>query len=315
MFYDKRYFRFVLDSTALDDCKSVRDAFRKGFELYFKHINALQNIEVYNLKQFRFVQVRGGSDLQFNLSFKGKFKYAVSVDVEQKVFSSYDVPLSDKVVEDVNQGHYVDLVQLVLNDFSDSVLGYQNLVILNDLLKGFKPQGSPYLVQFCLNERTKDRFVSTLREDLLEWCVVSDYLQSLSSVFPSDGSSLKEFIRKEFYVGFDVLTEALRGQKVSWAEYLAGRPPTGVTYNPLRLLGALALELDWNTDKRCKFLYLINDDDIVTLYQRDDNSYHETLRFHKETGELSDISSEYVLVFNTETHSLEKVIGNLDESA
>ena len=84
------------------------------------------------------------------------------------------------------------------NDFSDSVLGYQNLVILNDLLKEFKPQGSPYLVQFCLNERTKDRFVSTLREDLLEWCVVSDYLQSLSSVFPSDGSSLKEFIRKEF---------------------------------------------------------------------------------------------------------------------
>ena len=182
-------------------------------------------------------------------------------------------------------------------------------------MKEFKPQGSPYLVQFCLNERTKDRFVSTLREDLLEWCVVSDYLQSLSSVFPSDGSSLKEFIRKEFYVGFDVLTEALRGQKVSWSEYLAGRPPTGVTYNPLRLLGALALELDWNTDKRCKFLYLINDDDIVTLYQRDDNSYHETLRFHKETGELSDISSEYVLVFNTETHSLEKVIGNLDESA
>ena len=35
MFYDKRYFRFVLDSTSLDDCKSVRDAFESRRRLDF----------------------------------------------------------------------------------------------------------------------------------------------------------------------------------------------------------------------------------------------------------------------------------------
>ena len=315
MFFDRNYFKFMLDTSSLEGCSNVRDAFRKGFELYFNHLNALQDVTTYTLKQFRFIQVRGGSELQFNLSFRGGFNYSVSVDVLAKSFSSLEVPLSEHLVESAKRGDYVELVQLSLNDFSNSVLGYHNLVVLNDLLREYKPQGSPYLVQFSLNEKTKDRFVSSLKEDLVEWCVTLDYPQSLPTTFPSDVDSLKEFIRKEFYVGFDALTEVLRGQYVSWSEYLAGRPPTGVTYNPMRLLGALALELDWTTDKRCKFVYVIGVDDIITVYQRLETGYGEVLRYHKETGELFDLDESYTLVYNSDTRKVEKVVGVEDESA
>ena len=122
-------------------------------------------------------------------------------------------------------------------------------------------------------------------------------------------------IRKNFYKGFDALSEALRGQLTLWSEYLAGRPPTGVTYNPMRLVSALALELEEMVDKRCRFLYSESESGEITLYQREDEHYVEVLRFDKETGELSIVDKSYILGFNSSEQKMKRIEVVVDESA
>lgn len=315
MFYDKNYFRVYLVPDALDGCKDLRSACRKGFDIYFKILNTLQNVEVYSTKQLRFVKSRQVGERQFSVSFKGAFPYVISTDLEKRTTSVSDLPLSDEILQATSEGNYVPLVQLFLNAFSEMVLAYHNLDVLNTLLERYRPVGSPYTVRFSLNEKVKDRFVSDLREDFIEWCVIADYPQTFQSSFPTDVDALKEFVRKEFYVGFDVLTEVLRGQSTKWSDYLAGRPPTGVTYNPMRLVSALALELEPETDQRCKFLYTLADEDTVVLYKRDENlnGYREILVFDRETGALSDPDKTYILSYNSDTKSMVKVSESVGE--
>lgn len=314
MFYEKNDFKIMLGSNALEGCTDLRSACRRGFDLYFKGINELQSVETYSLKQLRFVKSRQ-SDNQFGISFKGAFTFSLSVDIENGTMTVSPFLLSDKVLTEVKEGNYVYLVQVLLNAFSDKVLAYHNLDLLNVMLEKYKPLGSPYTVQFSLNSRAKDRFVSQFSEDLIEWCVLDDYPQTLQNVLPRDLDSLKEFIRKNFYKGFDALSEALRGQSTLWSDYLAGRPPTGVTYNPMRLIGALALELEETVEKRCRFLYKEDESGEITLYQRDGEVYEEVLRFDKETGELGIVDGSYVLAFNSEEQKMEKIEVILDESA
>lgn len=314
MFYEKNDFKIMLGSKALDGCTDLRSACRRGFDLYFKGLNELQSVETYSLKQLRFVKSRQ-SDNQFGISFKGAFTFSLSVDIENGTMTVSPFLLSDKVLTEVKEGNYVYLVQMLLNAFADKVLAYHNLDLLNVMLEKYKPLGSPYTVQFSLNSRAKDRFVSQFNEDLIEWCVLDDYPQTLQNVLPRDLDSLKEFIRKNFYNGFDALSEALRGQSTLWSDYLAGRPPTGVTYNPMRLVGALALELEETVEKRCRFLYKEDESGEITLYQRDGEVYEEVLRFDKETGELGIVDGSYVLAFNSEEQKMEKIEVILDESA
>ena len=314
MFYEKNDFKIMLGSKALDGCTDLRSACRRGFDLYFKGLNELQSVETYSLKQLRFVKSRQ-SDNQFGISFKGAFTFSLSVDIENGTMTVSPFLLSDKVLTEVKEGNYVYLVQVLLNAFADKVLAYHNLDLLNVMLEKYKPLGSPYTVQFSLNSRAKDRFVSQFSEDLIEWCVLDDYPQTLQNVLPRDLDSLKEFIRKNFYNGFDALSEALRGQSTLWSDYLAGRPPTGVTYNPIRLVGALALELEETVEKRCRFLYKEDESGEITLYQRDGEVYEEVLRFDKETGELGIVDGSYVLAFNSEEQKMEKIEVILDESA
>ena len=314
MFYEKNDFKIMLGSKALAGCTDLRSACRRGFDLYFKGLNELQSVETYSLTQLRFVKSRQ-SDNQFGISFKGAFTFSLSVDIENGTMTVSPFLLSDKVLTEVKEGNYVYLVQVLLNAFADKVLAYHNLDLLNVMLEKYKPLGSPYTVQFSLNSRAKDRFVSQFSEDLIEWCVLDDYPQTLQNVLPRDLDSLKEFIRKNFYNGFDALSEALRGQSTLWSDYLAGRPPTGVTYNPMRLVGALALELEETVEKRCRFLYKEDESGEITLYQRDGEVYEEVLRFDKETGELGIVDGSYVLTFNSEEQKMEKIEVILDESA
>ena len=314
MFYEKNDFKIMLGSKALAGCTDLRSACRRGFDLYFKGLNELQSVETYSLKQLRFVKSRQ-SDNQFGISFKGAFTFSLSVDIENGTMTVSPFLLSDKVLTEVKEGNYVYLVQVLLNAFADKVLAYHNLDLLNVMLEKYKPLGSPYTVQFSLNSRAKDRFVSQFSEDLIEWCVLDDYPQTLQNVLPRDLDSLKEFIRKNFYNGFDALSEALRGQSTLWSDYLAGRPPTGVTYKPRRLVGALALELEETVEKRCRFLYKEDESGEITLYQRDGEVYEEVLRFDKETGELGIVDGSYVLAFNSEEQKMEKIEVILDESA
>ena len=314
MFYEKNDFKIMLGSKALAGCTDLRSACRRGFDLYFKGLNELQSVETYSLKQLRFVKSRQ-SDNQFGISFKGAFTFSLSVDIENGTMTVSPFLLSDKVLTEVKEGNYVYLVQVLLNAFADKVLAYHNLDLLNVMLEKYKPLGSPYTVQFSLNSRAKDRFVSQFSEDLIEWCVLDDYPQTLQNVLPRDLDSLKEFIRKNFYNGFDALSEALRGQSTLWSDYLAGRPSTGVTYNPMRLVGALALELEETVEKRCRFLYKEDESGEITLYQRDGEVYEEVLRFDKETGELGIVDGSYVLAFNSEEQKMEKIEVILDESA
>ena len=314
MFYEKNDFKIMLGSNALEGCNNLRSACRLGFDLYFKGLNQLQSVETYSLKQLRFVKSRQ-SDNQFGISFKGAFTFSLSVDIENGTMTVSPFLLSDKVLAEVKEGKYISLVQLLLNAFADKVLAYHNLDLLNVMLEKYKPLGSPYTVRFSLNSRAKDRFVSQFSENLIAWCVLDEYPQTLQNALPRDLDSLKEFIRKNFYKGFDALSEALRGQSTLWSEYLAGRPPTGVTYNPMRLVGALALELEEMVDKRCRFLYSESESGEITLYQRDGEVYEEVLRFDKETGQLGIVDESYVLTFNSEEQKMEKIEVVLDESA
>ena len=304
----------MLGSNALEGCTDLRSACRKGFDLYFKGLNELQSVEIYSLKQLRFVKSRQ-SDNQFGISFKGAFPFSLSVDIEKGTLTVSPFLLSDKVLTEVKEGNYVSLVQLLLNAFADKVLAYHNLDLLNVILEKYKPLGSPYTVQFSLNSRAKDRFVSQFSEDLIEWCVLDEYPQTLQNALPRDLDSLKEFIRKNFYKGFDALSEALRGQSTLWSDYLAGRPPTGVTYNPMRLVGALALELEETVDKRCRFLYSESEIGEITLYQRDGEVYEEVLRFDKETGQLGILDKSYTLGFDSTEQKMKRIEVVLDESA
>ena len=314
MFYEKNDFKIMLASDALDGCTDLRSACRRGFELYFKRLNEVQTVETYSLRQLRFVKSRQ-RDSQFGISFKGVFPFSFEVDLDNAKMTVNPFFLSDKILEEVKLEHYVPLVQLFLNAFAEKVLAYHNLDLLNILLEKYKPVGSPYTVRFSLNSKAKDRFVSNFSETLIEWCVLDEYSQTLQNALPRDLDSLKEFIRKNYYKGFDSLSEALRGQSTLWSDYLAGRPPTGVTYNPMRLVGALALELEENVEKRCRFLYKEDETGEVTLYQREGEHYVEVLRFHKETGQLGILDKSYILSFDSTEQKMKRVEVKLDESA
>ena len=314
MFYEKNDFKIMLGSNALEGCTDLRSACRRGFELYFQGLNTLQSVETYSLKQLRFVKSRQKEN-QFGISFKGAFLFSFEVDLEQATMTVNPFLLSDLVLSEVKEGNYVPLVQLFLNAFADKVLAYHNLDLLNVILEKYKPLGSPYTVRFVLNSKAKDRFVSRFSETLIEWCVLDEYPQKLQNVLPRDLESLKEFIRKNYYKGFDALTEALRGQHTLWSEYLAGRPPTGVTYNPMRLVGALALELEETVDKRCRFLYSESDSGEITLYQREGEVYVEVLRFDKETGQLGILDKSYNLGFDSSEQTMKRIEVTVDESA
>ena len=314
MFYEKNDFKIMLGSNALEGCTDLRSACRRGFDLYFKGLNQLQSVETYSLKQLRFVKSRQKEN-QFGISFKGAFTFSLSVDIENGTMTVSPFLLSDKVLADVKEGNYTPLVQLLLNVFADKVLAYHNLDLLNVILEKYKPLGSPYTVRFVLNSKAKDRFLSHFSETLIEWCVLDEYPQKLQNVLPRDLESLKEFIRKNYYKGFDALAEALRGQHTLWSEYLAGRPPTGVTYNPMRLVGALALELEETIDKRCRFLYSESDSGEITLYQREGEVYVEVLRFDKETGQLGILDKSYNLGFDSSEQTMKRIEVTVDESA
>lgn len=314
MFYEQNDFKVVLSPDALDGCSDMRSACRRGFEVYFQRLNELQAIEKYSLKQLRFVKSRQ-KDSQFGISFKGAFQFALAADIEKGTMTVNPFLLSDNVLEEIKQGNYLSLVQLFLNAFADKVLAYHNLELLNIILEKYKPVGSPYTVRFVLNSKAKDRFLSRFDENLIEWCVLDEYPQTLQNALPRDLDSLKEFIRKNFYKGFDALSEALRGQSTLWSEYLAGRPPTGVTYNPMRLISALALELEEMVDKRCRFLYSESESGEITLYQREGDVYVEVLRFDKETGELGILDKSYTLGFDSSEQKMKRIEVVVDESA
>lgn len=314
MFYEQNDFKVVLSPDALEGCSDLRSACRRGFEAYFQRLNELQTIEKYSLKQLRFVKSRQRGS-QFGISFKGAFQFALAADIEKGTMTVNPFLLSDNVLEDIKQGNYLSLVQFFLNAFADKVLAYHNLEVLNIILEKYKPVGSSYTVRFVLNSKAKDRFLSCFDENLVEWCVLDEYPQTLQNVLPRDLDSLKEFIRKNFYKGFDALSEALRGQLTLWSEYLAGRPPTGVTYNPMRLVSALALELEEMVDKRCRFLYSESESGEITLYQREGDVYVEVLRFDKETGELGILDKSYTLGFDSSEQKMKRIEVVVDESA
>lgn len=308
MFYGSEDLKVVLPVDSLNGCNTLRDALREGFLLYFTELERHYNL-VYRIRDLRFIADKGVGDLAYNISFKGQFPWSLKISLAEEVVS--DVPLSLSVLEAGQQGLYRDLVQLVLNQFSISVLAFEQVQILNMLLEKYKPQGSPYLVQFRLNYFAKDRFLSDFREDLVEWCVTDEFPRKLQNRFSRDLGQAKEFIRKEFYKGFNSVSEALRGQSTFWSEDLAGQPPTGVTFNPSRLLKALAISLNRETSMRCKFAYEIEDSGIVVLFKKTGEVYREVLRFDIETGDIEDCDTSYEL--QEVGKKLEQVV--LDESA
>jgi hypothetical protein len=308
MFYGSEDLKVVLPVDSLNGCNTLRDALREGFLLYFTELERHYNL-VYRIRDLRFIADKGVGDLAYNISFKGQFPWSLKISLAEEVVS--DIPLSLSVLEAGQQGLYRDLVQLVLNQFSISVLAFEQVQILNMLLEKYKPQGSPYLVQFRLNYFAKDRFLSDFREDLVEWCVTDEFPRKLQNRFSRDLGQAKEFIRKEFYKGFNSVSEALRGQSTLWSEDLAGQPPTGVTFNPSRLLKALAISLNRETSMRCKFAYEIEDSGIVVLFKKTGEVYREVLRFDIETGDIEDCDTSYEL--QEVGKKLEQVV--LDESA
>lgn len=308
MFYGSEDLKVVLPVDSLNGCNTLRDALREGFLLYFTELERHYNL-VYRIRDLRFIADKGVGDLAYNISFKGQFPWSLKISLAEEVVS--DIPLSLSVLEAGQQGLYRDLVQLVLNQFSISVLAFEQVQILNMLLEKYKPQGSPYLVQFRLNYFAKDRFLSDFREDLVEWCVTDEFPRKLQNRFSRDLGQAKEFIRKEFYKGFNSVSEALRGQSTLWSEDLAGQPPTGVTFNPSRLLKALAIPLNRETSMRCKFAYEIEDSGIVVLFKKTGEVYREVLRFDSETGDIEDCDTSYEL--QEVGKKLEQVV--LDESA
>lgn len=308
MFYGSEDLKVVLPVDSLNGCNTLRDALREGFLLYFTELERHYNL-VYRIRDLRFIADKGVGDLAYNISFKGQFPWSLKISLAEEVVS--DIPLSLSVLEAGQQGLYRDLVQLVLNQFSISVLAFEQVQILNMLLEKYKPQGSPYLVQFRLNYFAKDRFLSDFREDLVEWCVTDEFPRKLQNRFSRDLGQAKEFIRKEFYKGFNSVSEALRGQSTLWSEDLAGQPPTGVTFNPSRLLKALAIPLNRETSMRCKFAYEIEDSGIVVLFKKTGEVYREVLRFDIETGDIEDCDTSYEL--QEVGKKLEQVV--LDESA
>lgn len=308
MFYSSEDLKVVLPSDFLDGCSTLRDALREGFFLYFKELEKHYNL-VYRIRDLRFIADKGVGDLAYNISFKGQFPWSLKISLAEDVVS--DILLSSSVLESGKQGLYRDLVQLVLNQFSVSVLAFEQVQILNRLLEKYKPQGSPYLVQFRLNYFAKDRFLSDFREDLVEWCVTEEFPRKLQNCFSRDLSQTKEFIRKEFYKGFNSVSEALRGQSTLWSNDLAGQPPTGVTFNPTRLLKALTIPLNRETSMRCKFAYEVGDNGIVVLFKKTGEVYREVLRFDSETGDIEDCDTSYEL--REVGKKLEQVV--LDESA
>lgn len=308
MFYGSEDLKVVLPVDSLNGCNTLRDALREGFLLYFTELERHYNL-VYRIRDIRFIADKGVGDLAYNISFKGQFPWSLKISLAEEVVS--DIPLSLSVLEAGQQGLYRDLVQLVLNQFSISVLAFEQVQILNMLLEKYKPQGSPYLVQFRLNYFAKDRFLSDFREDLVEWCVTDEFPRKLQKRFSRDLGQAKEFIRKEFYKGFNSVSEALRGQSTLWSEDLAGQPPTGVTFNPSRLLKALAIPLNRETSMRCKFAYEIEDSGIVVLFKKTGEVYREVLRFDSETGDIEDCDTSYEL--QEVGKKLEQVV--LDESA
>lgn len=308
MFYSSEDLKVVLPSDFLDGCSTLRDALREGFFLYFKELEKHYNL-VYRIRDLRFIADKGVGDLAYNISFKGQFPWSLKISLAEGVVS--DIPLSSSVLESGKQGLYRDLIQLVLNQFSVSVLAFEQVQILNMLLEKYKPQGSSYLVQFRLNYFAKDRFLSDFREDLVEWCVTEEFPRKLQNYFSRDLSQTKEFIRKEFYKGFNSVSEALKGQSTFWSDDLAGQPPTGVTFNPTRLLKALAIPLNRETSMRCKFAYEVGDSGIVVLFKKTGEVYREVLRFDSETGDIEDCDMSYEL--REVSKKLEQVV--LDESA
>lgn len=308
MFYGSEDLKVVLPVDSLNGCNTLRDALREGFLLYFTELERHYNL-VYRIRDLRFIADKGVGDLAYNISFKGQFPWSLKISLAEEVVS--DIPLSLSVLEAGQQGLYRDLVQLVLNQFSISVLAFEQVQILNMLLEKYKPQGSPYLVQFRLNYFAKDRFLSDFREDLVEWCVTDEFPRKLQNRFSRDLGQAKEFIRKEFYKGFNSVSEALRGQSTLWSEDLAEQPPTGVTFNPSRLLKALAISLNRETSMRCKFAYEIEDSGIVVLFKKTGEVYREVLRFDIETGDIEDCDTSYEL--QEVGKKLEQVV--LDESA
>lgn len=308
MFYGSEDLKVVLPVESLNGCNTLRDALREGFLLYFTELERHYNL-VYRIRDLRFIADKGVGDLAYNISFKGQFPWSLKISLAEEVVS--DIPLSLSVLEAGQQGLYRDLVQLVLNQFSISVLAFEQVQILNMLLEKYKPQGSPYLVQFRLNYFAKDRFLSDFRENLVEWCVTDEFPRKLQNRFSRDLGQAKEFIRKEFYKGFNSVSEALRGQSTLWSEDLAGQPPTGVTFNPSRLLKALAISLNRETSMRCKFAYEIEDSGIVVLFKKTGEVYREVLRFDIETGDIEDCDTSYEL--QEVGKKLEQVV--LDESA
>lgn len=308
MFYGSEDLKVVLPVDSLNGCNTLRDALREGFLLYFTELERHYNL-VYRIRDLRFIADKGVGDLAYNISFKGQFPWSLKISLAEEVVS--DIPLSLSVLEAGQQGLYRDLVQLVLNQFSISVLAFEQVQILNMLLEKYKPQGSPYLVQFRLNYFAKDRFLSDFREDLVEWCVTDEFPRKLQNRFSRDLGQAKEFIRKEFYKGFNSVSEALRGQSTLWSEDLAGQPPTGVTFNPSRLLKALAIPLNRDTSMRCKFAYEMKDSGIVVLFKKVGDSYQEVLRFDSEAGDIEDCDTSYEL--QEFGKKLEQVV--LDESA
>ena len=276
MFYSSEDLKVVLSSDSLDGCSTLRDALREGFLLYFKELEKHYNL-VYHIRDLRFIADKGVGDLAYNISFKGQFPWSLKISLAGDVVS--DILLSSSVLDSGKQGLYRDLVQLILNQFSVSVLAFEQVQILNRLLEKYKPQGSPYLVQFRLNYFAKDRFLSDFREDLVEWCVTEEFPRKLQNCFSRDLSQTKEFIRKEFYKGFNSVSEALRGQSTLWSNDLAGQPPTGVTFNPNRLLRALAIPLNRGTSMRCKFAYEVGVSGIVVLFKKKGEVYREVLHF------------------------------------
>ena len=308
MFYGSEDLKVVLPVDSLNGCNTLRDALREGFIFYFTELERHYNL-VYRIRDLRFIADKGVGDLAYNISFKGQFPWSLKISLAEEVVS--DIPLSLSVLEAGQQGLYRDLVQLVLNQFSISVLAFEQVQILNMLLEKYKPQGSPYLVQFRLNYFAKDRFLSDFREDLVEWCVTDEFPRKLQNRFSRDLGQAKEFIRKEFYKGFNSVSEALRGQSTLWSEDLAGQPPTGVTFNPSRLLKALAISLNRETSMRCKFAYEIEDSGIVVLFKKTGEVYREVLRFDIETGDIEDCDTSYEL--QEVGKKLEQVV--LDESA
>lgn len=308
MFYSSEDLKVVLPSDSLNECSTLRDVLREGFLLYFKELERQYNL-VYRIRDLRFIADKGVGDLAYNISFKGQFPWSLKVSLAEDVVS--DIPLSSSVLESGKQGLYRDLVQLVLNQFSVSVLAFEQVQILNRLLEKYKPQGSPYLVQFRLNYFAKDRFLSDFREDLVEWCITEEFPRKLQNCFSRDLSQTKEFIRKEFYKGFNSVSEALRGQSTLWSNDLAGQPPTGVTFNPNRLLRALAIPLNRGTSMRCKFAYEVGVSGIVVLFKKTGEVYREVIHFDSETGDIEDCDTSYEL--REVGKKLEQVV--LDESA